>query len=110
MKACEPRSMPLAQVTSGADPGSRASRACGLARGLRGRRDQDRGRAGEPVEVGRRRDGFGEAHARQPVAEPCRLERRHRLGVAAPQHDGRAGRGGGVGERHAPGAGARHTD
>ena len=110
MNACVPRSMPLAQVTSGADPGGGEPRRHFATR-LGGRRDENRVTAREPasrsdVAV----DRAGQIDAGQPVAAPGPCDGPHSCVIAAPQDDRAAGGRGRVRERNAPGAGAGDAD
>src|SRR5574337_1846220 len=77
---------------------------------LGGGRDKNRGATGERAEFAGGEDPIGEFHAGQLRRAPRRLHFRHPVRIAAPQHDIAAGGGGGVGERHAPRAGARHSN
>ena len=84
MKACVPRSIPLAHVTSG-----RGSRQAGEARATSrvawaGVATQDGVAPRERIEVGGRANGGGEPDARQLVAPARRLQFGHRPRVAPP--------------------------
>ena len=110
MKACVTRSMPLAQDTSGADPGDPGQPRRHFAARLSRRRHQNRIAPREIVQIGRRYDRGRQNDARKPIAAPGRRDDAHTRFVAAPQDDASARGGGGVGERHAPGAGAGDAD
>ena len=110
MKACVPRSIPLAQLTREAAPGNWARLARRVPGRLRGRGDQDGGAGPEFPEVGGRSRGGRQPHPGQLAIQPRRLEGAHPLFAAAPNDDLPPRRGGRVGERRSPGPGPGHPD
>ena len=111
MNLCVPRSMPLAQATTGVGSCQmRRQRGRRLAQILRRHRQQyDIGARGLRDVAGHVDAGF-EADAGQPQIFVGRLHPRH-AGRAAPvEHDAASGARGDAGQRRAPGAGADHGD
>ncbi len=85
MNACVPRSMPLAQDTSAADPGSRRQPQRDLAARLGRRRHQNRVAPAKLRKIGCRLDRAGQINAGQPVAAPCRRDGAYPGLIAAPE-------------------------